>query len=78
MDFQNISLFAVNEKNIPFAKVTFDNARIIYDSIEGKSNIQIICRDVDGSFFEKDADNPLYFEYPLIGSLVKFNMHDEM
>lgn len=57
--------------------VTFDNARIIYDSIDGKSNVKIICKDIDGSFFEKDIDDNLYYEYPLIGDLVKFNMHDE-
>ncbi|KAL4445126.1 hypothetical protein ABPG74_018854 [Tetrahymena malaccensis] len=77
LDFQNISLFAVSNENIPFAMVTFDNARVIYDSIDGKSNVKIICKEIDGSYFEKDIDSNIYFEYPLIGSLVKFNLHDE-
>lgn len=67
----------MDNNDTPFAKITFDNARVIYDSSSGdKSEIRLICRYIDGSYFEKDASSELFFEYPLLGSLVKFNVHN--
>ena len=44
-------------EDVPFAKITFDNARIICIKTDEKTHVKIACNKMDGSYFEEKKNN---------------------
>ncbi|EGR31271.1 PH domain protein, partial [Ichthyophthirius multifiliis] len=77
LDIENISIFAIDIKGIPFAKITFYNARLFCDKTDERILVNIECSTIDGSYFEaKNKEDQIYIEFPLIGDLGKFGIHN--